>query len=800
MRKLSSRLLSLWVTSVQRFSIAVLVAAVLLAGFCLQYTRNNLGMNTDTLDMLSAELPWRQLDNHYKQEFPQYRDSMAIVVEAATPDQAADAAKFLYNELLALDKDLIDLFHAGSLSVFTESALLYLDQTELQQLADRLARIQPFLGTLTDDPTLTGLFSMLTQVIKAMDDGEEIDIRPLLSAINQAIDDSAADANRRMSWQLLIDPEPEGKPVYREFILLKPQLDYNSLTPAADILRTVRDLLQRSGLQERYGVKVRISGSVALQHEELAAVTQGTKLAAMLALIMVTCIMLAGLRSLKLMLFTLFNLLVGLIVTAAFATLTVGKLNLISVAFTVLYIGLGVDFAIHFCLRYRELLLRQSDNNKALEDTAVNIGSALFICALSTAVGFFAFIPTDYKGVAELGWIAGFGMFFSFIFTMTLLPALFALFPLQVNPGAPARPASLGRLSQLPIRYCKSITFISALLFIAALSVASGIRFDPNTLNLQDPKGEAVQTWRDLLADKTTTPWTAVTLATDEQQANRIAAMLAELSLVDKSVSVHDFIPAEQDAKLAVVDELGLLLGELSMRPTQAFDETATRTAMAELNTQLAQAKPAVAIAELTGLQTRLTRLLQQDTARLQQLQGVLLHTLPGRIAALNDSLNADYITLATLPEGLRKRWLSDNGHYRIEIFPTQDLQDQTAMREFVDALRAADINATGAPVISLSASDAVAGSFRQAFLYAFTAITLLLLLLFRHKRDVLYVLAPLLMATVFTAALATLLGMQLDFANIIALPLLLGIGVDSGVHIMHRFRTGTPADGNVLH
>ena len=151
-----------------------------------------------------------------------------------------------------------------------------------------------------------------------------------------------------------------------------------------------------------------------LAHEEMLSVMKGTKTAIVLALALVTVIMLVGLGSARLALVTMISLVTGLLFTAAFATLTVGELNLISVAFAVLYIGLGVDFAIHYCLRYREHLIDGADRRHALEQTSVNVGGSLFLCAVSTAIGFFAFIPTDYTGVAELGWISGFGMFISF--------------------------------------------------------------------------------------------------------------------------------------------------------------------------------------------------------------------------------------------------------------------------------------------------------------------------------------------------------------------------------------------------
>ena len=183
----------------------------------------------------------------------------------------------------------------------------------------------------------------------------------------------------------------------------------------------------------------------------------------------------------------------------------------------------------------------------------------------------------------------------------------------------------------------------------------------------------------------------------------------------------------------------------------------------------------------------------------LAQLEQMLLASLPGRLDALNASLNADYITLETLPDQLKQLWVSAGGKRRIEIYPKQDMQDAAALREFVRGVQSVTPEVTGAPVINLEASDAVAAAFGQAFLYAFIAITLVLYLLLARKRDVLLVLAPLLAAAVITGGAGALAGMPLNFANVIALPLLLGIGVDSGIHIIHRFRTDLPDGKNIL-
>ena len=866
LKQFSSNLLLKWVRLVRGAAPVVLVAAFALAFVAVRYTMDNLSMNTDTEDMLSAELAWRKLDQEYERLFPQYDNNILIALEAATPDQAQDAAALLYERLLP-ERDLFEfVYYPNALPVFRESGLLYLDTAELQDLSDNLAEVQPFLARLARDPTLRGLFEVLGDALDAAADGEQVDIEPVLTRVNAALEALRDGRPYRLSWQELMSgdngdaggeavqpgnsrdgrngttrsansrderggaPQPTdsrdgengtaqptdsrnemeqavrpgagaGKTPHREFIVLQPQLDYGGFFPATPAIEKIRGLYDELGIAADPGAQLRLTGATVLAHEEMQSVMKGTGAAVALALCLVTFIMLAGLGSAKLALATVLSLVTGLAYTAAFATLTVGELNLISVAFAVLYIGLGVDFAIHYCLRYREHLSDGAPRGEALEQTSTRVGGSLFLCAVSTAIGFFAFIPTDYTGVAELGWISGFGMFISFATTLTVIPALLALLP--YTPGAPR--ASFGG-ARLVERHAGKILGGAGCLALASALLLTGLRFDHNPLNLHDQDGAALTAYRELLADNDLTPWTAIMIAADAEQADGYRAALSRSGLVEKVVTAADFIPAGQDEKLFIIDELGLLLGDLGVAPPDPASQTgaarlAALRAFREKLQETGSDEPVFVrlrgnLAEFPGEGTDLKSV---PGRALAQLERMLLASLPGRLEALNTSLDADYITLETLPDQLKRLWVSAGGKRRVEIYPKQDVQDAAALREFVREVQSVTPEVTGAPVINLEASDAVAAAFGQAFLYAFIAITLALYLLLTRKRDVLLVLIPLLAAAVITGGAGALAGMPLNFANVIALPLLLGIGVDSGIHVIHRFRTDLPDGKNIL-
>ena len=857
MKYLTVAALAGWTGIVQKAGVAVLVAVFALAFFAVRYSADNLSMNTDTEHMLSGELAWRKLDQEYEKLFPQYDNNILIVVEAATPDQAQDAAALLYQRLKQEQALFKFVYYPNALSVFRESGLLYLDAAELQDLSDNLAEVQPFLARLARDPSLRGLFEVLADALDALEDGEQIDINPVLTRVNAALEALRDNRPYRLSWQELMSGDTRDEPgetalpggdagdtPYREFIVLQPKLDYGGFFPATPAIDKIHQVYDDLDIASSPGADMRLTGATVLAHEEMLSVVKGTETAAVLALCLVTVILLVGLRSVKLVVVTVISLVTGLALTAAFATLTVGELNLISVAFAVLYIGLGVDFAIHYCLRYRERLMGGEDQRRALKQTSSSVGGSLFLCAVSTAIGFFAFIPTDYTGVAELGWISGFGMLISFAITLTVIPALLSVLPLK-----PETQRSAGADLQVDLHSGKILSS-AAFLALASAVLLSGMRFDNNPLNLHNQDGAALTTFRELLADKDLSPWTAIMIADDAAQADSYRERFARSEQVEKVLSVTDFIPDDQDEKLFIIDEMSLLLGDLSAA-TQPDPETQTPAArLAALRAFLEKlhgVRPGDPV--IAKLRENLAQLLREqdrplragtdshlrgngnegdsslhgdvngtdsppslrragvnlrgngrnDVDKLAQLEQALLASLRGRLDALNASLNADYISLENLPDQLKRLWLSADGRQRIEIYPKQDMQDDTALREFVRAIRSISPQVTGAPVINLEASDAVAEAFKQAFLYAFIAITLMLSVLLARKKDVFLVLIPLLTAAVITGGISVLAGIPLNFANVIALPLLLGIGVDSGIHIIHRFRTDLPDGKNIL-
>lgn len=779
---------------VERYRLAIIFAYIALTIFSVFYIKDHLGVNTDTTDMLSKDLEWRKLDIEYEKEFPQFTDNLLVVIESNTPDQASDTAVKLYTALKDNPKLISDIFYPNLLPYFRQSAFLFLDTDELQDLADQLASIQPFLGTLLADKNLRGLFSMLSDALKHKQDGEDIDLKPLLIEINRAFENK----DYFVSWQKLMSTDKTEKPVHREFIVLRTLESEEEFLPGEDVVKHVRATIDSLGLINN-NVNIRLTGGTALSYEELKSVSNANIQAIIASFILVAIILMIGLGSIRLVLSAIITLLFGLIATTAFAAATVGELNLISVAFAVLYIGLGIDFTIHLTLRYREQTL--SSNKNPLQQATSLMLRSLILCAITTAIGFYSFIPTDYDGVAELGWIAGSGMFISILFTLTLLPALISLKPYKAKPSIAHNDFQLtSQLAQLPYKFSKQILLFSLVVLIILITQIYKVSFDINTLNLQDPENESVRTYRDLLQDSDSSPWSNILLKQTREEVLTAVDAIKDLDLVDDVIWLEDLLPTEQEDKLFIIDEMNLFMGVLSIYENKnSIGHDEKFDAANKLSSQIEYYNDLELQEEINKLHKHLNDLLKnKNSYDIEHLQTQLLFNLDGRIDSLNAALNAEAVELEDIPDTVKQRWKTSK-YYKIEILPKEDLNDNAAMVRFVEQQQAYDNTVIGSPVISIEAGNAVITAFKAAFTYALIAITVLLLFLIKQKTDALIILATILIGSVFTFGFLLIFNIPLNFANIIGLPLLLGIGVDSGIHIVDRFRQEQGKNKNIF-
>ena len=789
----------------------LIVSFVLASVFIGKYTMDNLTINTNTADMISTELPFQQNRLKLEKAFPQDVNTILLLVESDSPEQTSAVVKRISEELRQNKTAIQSVYVPDEGEFFDRNGMLYLSQKELEDMSKQLANAQPFIGKLSKDNSLHGLFDILGLAIKnSGDDDLELDMNLVFRKVSKTLDAVREGKPYQLSWQQLMIDQHSGLGTTKRFIILMPILDYSELLPAEKSITAIKNAIAAAKSGELANVQVNMTGEVILEYEEMDGITKSTTIAGIASFILVCVTLWIAYRSFKLMIATFISLGLGLVFSMGFATVSIGHLNLISIAFAVLFIGMGDAFSSHFCLRYRELIMRGESQRDALLDTFTSTGSALILCALTAAIGLYAFIPTHYIGVSELGIIAGTSMFIALLTTFTVLPALMKIMPIKRRrTKKPELEKSSFLLSNWPLRLARPIRWITFLLTLAALALLTRVSVDFNPINLRDQNTESVKTFKYLLQDEDTSPMTLSSLATSEKETLDKKSRFEKLPTVEKVMTLFDLIPDDQEAKLAIIEELSLVLGP----QLESFPQPAQGGAKLESLEEL-QANILVQISKAEGGNADLLELSESLDSFLDYLDGLpeelrqpildklqqaLLGGLPVTMEKLRKGLEAETITLESLPSELKARWLSQDGLYRIQVSPKRDLNNLENLRAFILEAQRIDPDVTDLPVTYLESMNEVVQSFVQAFSIALVAITILLLVILRSVKDTLLVLLPLLLASVFTAAATVVFNVPFNFANIIALPLLFGLGVDSGIHMVHRLHYLDSSEENLL-
>ncbi|MFT5175276.1 MAG: hopanoid biosynthesis associated RND transporter like protein HpnN [Gammaproteobacteria bacterium] len=790
------RLTIAWVRGVRQAWVVVLLLAFVASVAAFGYVHEHLGIQTNTADMISPSLQWRQRHIDFKRHFPQFEDTLTIVVDAQSADRASQAAVLLSAALAKQDNLFQSVDLPADNEFFRRSALLLIDTQARTALIDELVNAQPLIGRLNRDPSLKSVALLYEDALRNREQVDQATLQRFASELANSIDSTLARRSYSISWRRLLGGKAVGGT--QQIIRAAPHLDFKQLFPAAVALHAVRSTAQALDLTPEHGIRVRVTGGLAMSDEELRTVSAGAQHAALFALLGVFIVLLLGLGNLRMVLISLVCLLVGLLWTAAFAAFSVGHLNMISVAFAVLYIGLGVDYAVHFALRYRELLGEDHDHAQALDRAAGDVGVSIALCALTTGAGFLAFLPTSFAGVSELGLIAGAGMFISLLATLTIMPALMsACVACTGTTGRSGLRVDLKywpSLDRIGFAHPRIVALVAALLAVLAVYTSLDVRFDENPLNLRDPHGEAVSTYRELVAKDNN--WSLDVLVEGAAAAGVVARDLAVLPVVSKVIWVESFVPADQKQALRQIDDLALLLGpDLDGEVREPSPPSAALAALARLHAVLIESNSLSVEHQyvkrtLGVLLRRLATLDEQASDELLgRLQNAATGTLSGEIARMGDLLDARSISVETLPAALLVDWRAADGRLRLRIDAAEDLNDHDALLAFVEQVQGVAPSAVGAPIVHLESSNAVVIAFMQAFALALLCISIILYFALRRLSDVLIVLLPLLLGTLCSVAIMVWLQTPFNFANVIALPLLLGVGVDSGIHMLARAR-----------
>ena len=753
-----------------------------------------LQVTTDVGGLFNAALPWKRREAELRRLFPQFNDLLVAVVDADAPEMAEATAAGLAAALRADPGHFRTVRRPDASPFFGKEGFLLLDRPVLQALLDQTIDAQPFLGQLVADPSARGLFAALSLVARGVEQGVSLAaFEAPLRGFHAALSAAAAGHPVPLSWQRLLSGKVSelGGP-YR-FVLAQPVLDFGALQPGGRATAALRAAAAMQEFVASHQARVRVTGAVALADEEFATVAQGALagLAGSLALVLVWLAL--AVRSWRLMVPIVLTLFLGLLLTTGFATLTSNPLNLISVAFAILFVGIAVDFAIQFCVRFREAQLHADSVQDALSGTARRAGVQILVAAAATAAGFLAFVPTDFTGVAGLGLIAGAGMLIAFGCTLLFLPAALVLF----RPRAAATEvgfAALRPLDRLVERWRWPLLAAFALLAAAGGAALPRLQFDSDPLSIKDPNTEAMRTLADLAANPLTNPYTIDILEPDTAAADAVAARMAALPLVGQVITLSSFVPKEQPQKLALIADAAGLLGptlapQSPAAPVSPADiRLAARTALSQMDRALPRLPPDHSLAEVAS---DLRVLATAPDAVVMGANAALTRFLPDQIGRLRLALSAEPVTLAGIPPEIARDWRLPDGRVRVQVAPRPEAAGHEGLRDFADQVQAAVPEAGGAAVTITATAGTIIAAFERAAGGAILAITLILFAALRRLRDVLLVLAPLLMSSLLTVLGAVLLPLPLNFANIIALPLLLGVGVSFNIYFVMNWRAG---------
>jgi hopanoid biosynthesis associated RND transporter like protein HpnN len=787
-------------------TIAVAVALTIVSSW---YAATHFSMTTDMNKLISGNLPWREREAALEKAFPQFEVTIAVI-DAPTPELVQGATTALV-EKLSQQKEL---FHSIQEPTggpyFAQNGLLFLGTDELSERMNTLTQGTRLVQVLAGDSSLRGVLQALQFGLFGVQGGRiTLDAMtwPMTLAAN-----TLEKVNENPHWSPQLAPELKGKPAsfswhelveghpatpseLRRFLQIQPALDYSALEPGLRASEAIRQSAKDLDFDGHYHARLRLTGAVPLADEEFATIKENAALNATVTIMVVLFILWMALRWARIIAAVFISLAVGLAITAAFGLLMVGSLNLISIYFAVLFVGLGVDFGIQFSVRYRAERHEVDDLGTALLHAGRRAGAPLTLAALATAAGFLSFLPTVYRGVSELGLIAGVGMLIAFATSITLLPALLSRF----NP--PSEPEPLGYAWLAPVdsfleRNRVPILIATGAIVAAGLPLLHWLHFDFNPMNLRSPKVESVATYLELKNDPEGGVNDIQVLLPSLAAADQVATKLRVLPEVARAVTLSTLIPDHQPEKLAIIASTAKTLGAalnpatLAVPPTDAQNLTMINSTVEMLNRLAGNATGTGAVAA-RRLAVALSALAKADQATRERAQAAFVEPLRSALAELRELFKAHEVTRATMPADIVRQWVTPDGKARVEVAPKGDSNDNEVLSRFAGAVQAVAPDATEGPISILDARSTIITAFFEAGAWALFSIAIILWITLRRIGDVLLTLVPLLLAGVVTLEICVLVGLPLNFANIIALPLLLGVGVAFKIYYIMAWREG---------
>jgi len=775
--------------------VVVILAFVYVAGVT-AYAVRHFAISTNTYELLSPKLPWRMRETQFNTVFPQASPKIIVVVDGQTPELTETATSALAQSLGTEHRIFRSVYRPDSGPFWDHNGLLYATTQDVQATMAQLIKAEPFLGPMAADPSLRGLMGALSAALQGVNSGQASleNIHSAIRRLAEALEGLRANKRVYFSWRNLISGGAPDKHELRHLILLDPNLEFSQLEAGKLPTAAIRAAAKALHLDLADGVLVRITGPVPLQDEEFATLVERAPLIGVLAFGAISVMLWMAVRSIWLIAAIIATTLVGLVSAAALGLSVFHRFNVISVAFIPLFVGLGIDIGIQFSVRYRAERASHNDVRDALVSTGRGMGPSLTLAATAIAAGFLAFAPTAYYGVSQLGVIAGLGMFIALALNLTLLPGLIQLTqPLGMPLSATGLPLAV--VDNFVLRHRVMVVSIGVGLGLACVALLPLLHFDFNPLDLRNPTVESVTTLHDLTNDPQESPNTLEVIRPNLAAAEQLAARARVLPEVSLARTISSFVPTNQPAKISIIADaanlLDLVLNPIVVAPPP--DDAHVIDSLLETSASLRQAATGDKSAgpDAVRLADDLRDLAKSIPSVRTQAAQMLIPGLVTVLEQVRDSLQPQAITTATLPPELVGAWLASDGRARVSITPKGDANKNDVLSRFIAAGIKVAPDATGPARSIEEAGRAVVGAFAEAGALSFAAITALLLITLRRVRDVAITMAPIVLTGLLTMGSCVIVGQPLNFANIIALPLLFGIGVAFHIYFVMAWRAG---------
>jgi uncharacterized protein len=824
-------LYKLFVGLALRHPIAVVGAAVVGVALSLLLSATRLEFHTSHMDLVSSANRYKQLDQVFSREFDDVPERVIVVVQSQEREQAKAFATAL--AVRWKDDEKIDkVLHRIPLDALQDKALLFLSDQQITDLRQQLEGHQELFKEFAALPTLENLFTLINRattealvghvftdfLADEKPEGAPLDLtflRTILRQLNQHLDPQQP---YHSVWQEFFTSTPEAAShdgfLWSDdkqllFVLANPKTEAGDFNRFRGAVQQIRQDVH--ALQQLFpGVEVGITGKAVLEVDEMTTAQRDMTLATVISLVGVAVLFVGFFRGVVRPTLTIITLMIGVGWSLGLTTLTLGHLNIFTVVFAPMLIGLGIDSTgIHFLTHYEAQRASGKDVRQALEHTFIGTGGGIVIATLTTATAFYALVLSDFLGLRELGFITGSGLILILLATFTCLPALLVLEERWRGARRPTPQAwhvegGGGAVARL-YRYPWVTLAVSAGFVLLSLLALGKVGTDFNLLRLQSERNESVIWARKIFESTRRSVLMGELMAHSLKEVEYKAAALSRLPSVEKVDSILSVMPEGQERKLGLIQALRPLLAEATLQhpAAESVDVTALRTVLQRLNAKLAEGNESDQGADGGAFQQDLRetqRLIEQFLHRSEQMppaeaqraliafQRELRGDLAEKLAILRRNLEAERVTIQDLPAELQARYVGKTGKFRLFVFPAEDVWEPEPLARFVRDLQAVDADALGAPVTNFEYMETIKQGYEKASLYAICGIVFLTLLMFRGALATVLALVPLLVGSVWTLGMMALFGVQFNMANLLFVPLIIGIGIDNGVHIVHSF------------